>query len=107
KQSPAGILRYREVAADGSVNDLQSLNTTELNFQLRYAPKEQFYQGKLYRKPIFNKYPIFTLNYDMGLKNFLDGEYDYHKFTGSIFRRVYLSQLGYADVTTEGGYIAG
>src|SRR5690606_15610171 len=51
--------------------------------------------------------PIFTLNYDMGLKGFLDGEYDYHKFTGSIFKRVYLSQLGYADVTTEGGYIVG
>src|SRR5690606_25992274 len=73
----------------------------------RYAPYEQFYQSKLYRVPIENKYPIFTLNYTAGLKGFLDGEYDYHRVSGGVFKRVYLSQLGYADVNVEGAYVFG
>ena len=107
KQSPAGILEYTVEENDGSFRDIHALNTSELNFQVRYAPNEQFYQGKLYRTPIFNKYPIFTLNYNMGIKGFLEGENDYHNVNGNIFKRVYLSQLGYADVTAEGGYIFG
>src|SRR5690606_21215017 len=107
KQSPAGILKYEQLDSDGNLANLNALNTTELNFQLRYAPNEQFFQGKLYRTPIFNKYPIFTLNYNMGIKGLLDGEYDYHNLNASIFKRVYLSQFGYADVTAEGGAILG
>lgn len=107
KQNPAGILKYEYLKDDGQLASIHTLNTTELNFQLRYAPNEQFYQGKLYRTPIFNKHPVFTLNYNLGLKGFLDGEYEYHNLNASIFKRVYLSQFGYADVTTEGGYIFG
>jgi len=107
KQSPAGILKYQEIENDGNLLDIHELNTSELNFQVRYAPNEQYYQGKLYRTPIYNKYPIFTLNYNMGIKGFLNGENDYHNLNGNIFKRVYLSQLGYADVTAEGGYIFG
>ncbi len=107
KQSPAGILSYQYDTFNDNIIDVNQLNTTELNVQLRYAPNEQFYQGKLYRTPIFNKYPIFTLNYNMGIKDFLDGEYNYHNLNGNIFKRVYLSQFGYADVTAEGGYIFG
>src|SRR5690606_24558437 len=99
KQSPAGILKYEQSETNGTLTDVQALNTTELNFQLRYAPNEQFFQGKLYRTPIFNKYPIFTLNYNMGIKGILDAEYDYHNLNANIFKRVYLSQFGYADVT--------
>lgn len=107
KQSPAGILRYQEVESNGGFNEINALNTTEFNLQLRYAPNEQFFQGKLYRTPIFNKYPIFTLNYNMGIKDFLDGEHEYHNLNADIFKRFYFSQLGYADVITEGGYIFG
>lgn len=107
KQSPAGILKYQQLQPNDALLDIHNLNTTELNFQLRYAPNEQFFQGKLYRTPIFNKYPIFTLNYNMGIKGLLDGEYDYHNVNASIFKRVYLSQFGYADVTAEGGAILG
>src|SRR5690606_10700072 len=57
--------------------------------------------------PIFNKYPIFTINYNMGLKGFLDGEYDYHNVNASIFKRTYISPFGYADITAEGGHIFG
>ncbi|WP_437918306.1 DUF5686 family protein [Sphingobacterium sp. LRF_L2] len=107
KQQPAGILTYQMLDANGNNTVFNELNTTELSASLRYAPNEEFYQGKLYRTPIFNKYPIFYLNYVAGLKNVLNGDYNYHNFTLGVDKRFYFSQLGYADVNVEGNYILG
>ena len=54
-----------------------------------------------------DKYPIFTLRYEEGIKGLLEGGYNYQNFTGNITKRFYLSQLGFADIETEGGYIFG
>jgi hypothetical protein len=102
-QTPAGGLNYIN-----SNNQLVNrLTTSELSLQLRYAPNEKFYQGKIYRVPIADRYPVFNLRYTAGLKGVFGGEYNYHSLMGSIDKRFYLSQLGYSDVTFEGGYIAG
>jgi hypothetical protein len=104
-QQPGGILQYvrSNIEAAGNV---RNLSNTEANLELRYAPREQFYQGKVYRTPIINKYPVFTLRYGAGLK-LLDGETSYHNLTANVSKRFYLSQFGYADITGEGGYIIG
>lgn len=107
KQSPAGILTYQVINPNGESIFHNELNTTELSLGLRYAPHEEFYQGKLYRTPIYNKYPIFYFNYTAGVKGFLEGEYNYHNFTLGADKRFYLSQFGYADVNLEGKYLAG
>jgi len=78
-----------------------------MSLELRYAPHETFYQGKLYRVPIIDRYPIFTLRYDQGIKGFFGGGYTYQSLTGNINKRFYLSQLGYSDVVVEGNYIFG
>jgi hypothetical protein len=103
-QSPAGALYFQNIVNDkpNTVNDLQ---TTELSMELRYAPHEKFYQGKLYRTPIPDKYPIFTLRYQEGIKGLLKGSYNYQDVTANITKRFYLSQLGFTDVSAEGGYI--
>lgn len=107
KQTPAGILKYEKTTPEGDNQFIPNLTNSEVNLELRYAPKEQFYQGKLYRTPIINKFPIFTFRYSAGLKGVLGGENSYHNFTLNIAKRVYLSQFGYVDLTTEGGYIVG
>src|SRR5690606_37272874 len=35
------------------------------------------------------------------------GQYSYHNLNAGVFKRVYLSQFGYADVNLDGGYILG
>jgi len=105
-QHPAGFLHF-ENNENGQVNAVERLKTTQLSLELRYAPKEKFYQGKLYRTPIPDKYPIFTLRYQQGIKDFLGGQYSFENLTGNITKRFYLSQLGYADVSAEGGYMWG
>ena len=106
-QNPAGVLAFRMPQADGTFQRINSLKSTEFNVGLRYAPKEEYYQGKLYRTPLFNKYPIFNLNYTAGIKDLFGGEYNYHTINAGVFKRFYLSQLGYADVNVDGSYTFG
>jgi len=104
KQTPAGDIYYQKVNDNSFTKDI---TTSELSFELRWAPNEQFYQGKNYRIPIINKYPIFKLRYINGIKGLMNGEYNYQNIQGRMDKRFYLSQLGYVDATFEGGYIFG
>lgn len=106
QQEPAGSIIYTKVVNGVDVN-IDKLTTTELSGELRWAPHEQFYQGKVYRIPIINKYPIFTLRFIAGVKGLLNSEYNYQNISGRVEKRVFMSQLGYSDVVLEGGYIFG
>jgi hypothetical protein len=103
KQTPAGSLSF----TDGIQNIIPDIPTTELTLNLRYAPHEQLVQGKLYRIIIPSKYPIISLDYHEGIKDFFGGGYNYQNLRLRIDKRFYLSQLGYADVSAEGGYLFG
>jgi hypothetical protein len=105
-QRPAGALNFTTLQ-NGVLNTVNGIRTTEVSTELRYAPYEKFYQGKLYRTPIPDKYPIFTLRYNQGIKGFLGGDYNYQNITANISKRFYLSQLGYTDVTIEGSNLFG
>ena len=106
KQSPAGTIAYVKPGGNGP-DSIKSITTTEGSVELRYAPHEQFYIGKLYRVPIYNKYPIFSLMYTAGVKGPFGGEYNYHNFQFLFFKRFYEGPLGYTDVTTDMGYLLG
>jgi len=103
RQTPAGSLYF----IDQSQNSVHAITTTELAVNLRYAPHEQLVQGKLYRITIPNKYPIINFDYREGIKGFFGGSYNYQNLRLRIDKRFYLSQLGFADVTVEGGNLFG
>ncbi|MEO7530906.1 MAG: DUF5686 family protein [Sediminibacterium sp.] len=106
KQEPAGSIVYTKVVNGTNVN-LSNLITSEFSAELRWAPHEQFYQGKVYRIPIINKYPIFTVRFIAGVKGIWNSQYNYQNLSARFEKRAYLSQLGYSDLVVEGGYILG
>lgn len=110
KQAPAGSLLYLQVG-DATGEDetvaLQQLTTTETSLELRWAPNEQFLQGKIYRTPVASRHPVFTLRAAAGIKGTFGGQFEYQKVALNVNKRFYLSQLGYSDVVTEGGYTFG
>ncbi|MDB5015977.1 MAG: hypothetical protein JWQ84_809 [Mucilaginibacter sp.] len=106
-QSPAGSLYFLTLDNNNNTQSINGLTTTEFTVGVRYAPNEQFYQGKIYRVPIPSKNPILSMDYTAGIKDIFGGEYSYQKLHARIDKRVYLSQLGFADVTLEGGKIFG
>lgn len=105
-QQPAGSIVYK-TGQSGAPTLVKELTTTELYGEVRWAPHEQFYQSKVYRIPIVNQYPIYTLRFIAGVKGLLNSEYNYQNISGRIEKRVYLSRFGYSDVVVEGGYIFG
>ncbi len=107
KQSPAGKEFVYTKINNGVPSNIPAITTGEVAVELRWAPHEQFYQGKLYRIPIINKYPIFKLRYIAGIKGLFGGEYNYQSINLNIAKRVYLSQLGYTDISVEGGFVFG
>lgn len=103
-QAPAGSLYFLNTVGNNTANVVKDLTTSEVGVSLRYAPNEQFYQGKIYRIPVPSKYPVLTLDYTAGLKNvFGSSNYGYQNLHVQMDKRVYESILGYADVTIEGG----
>ncbi len=106
-QQAADGLHYNYINYNAHQYDVKDLTTSELSLHLRWAPKEQFYQGKLYRIPISNQYPIFTLHFTEGVKGMFHSQYNYQNITLNLYKRFYLSQLGYTDVVIEGGYLNG
>lgn len=106
EQFAAGGLTFA-TEEQGSLTNVNQVTTAELSGELRWAPGEQFYQGKAYRIPIPNRYPIITLRYTAGVKGLINSQYNYQSIVLNVFKRVYLSQFGYTDLVAEGGYIAG
>ena len=106
-QQAAGNLHYNKTDYSNSQFDQKNLQTSEVALTLRWAPNEQFYQGKTYRIPISYKNPIFTLRYIQGIKGLLGGEYNYQNISLNMSKRFYFSQAGYTDLVLEGGKIIG
>jgi len=86
---------------------LKNIRTSEFAAELRWAPHEQFYQGKRFRRPIRNGFPIFTLRAAAGFKGFLDGDYNYQNVSLNIYKRLYIAPFGYSDLMLEGGAVFG
>ncbi|WP_184542155.1 DUF5686 and carboxypeptidase-like regulatory domain-containing protein [Mucilaginibacter sp. FT3.2] len=103
-QRAAGTLLFQSNNDNSIIHDL---STTEVQVGLRYAPHEQIIQGTEQRHTIYSKYPIFNLQINHGFAGLLNSVYNYNNISANIFKRFYLSQLGYTDVTLLGNLITG
>ena len=103
-QTPAGDIFFQKTS---DLSKIKNITTTEFSGEFRWAPNYQFYQGKNFRIPIINKYPIFNLRFIAGVKGLMKGEYNYQNLSLHIEKRFFLSQLGYIDATLEGGHTFG
>ncbi len=106
KQAPGGNLYFSTDEGSLTTNNVPYINISEISLKLRYAPKEQFYEGRTYRSPIPSKYPVINLQGTFGSKD-LNSDYDYQKIRFSISRRFYFSIVGYTDIAAEAGKIFG
>jgi len=105
RRNPVGDLRFA-LSAD-STQFLKKINTSDLQFVLRWAPNEKFYYRNLARNTIIEHYPVLSLQYNKGLNGFLGGDYNYDALRFSVSKRLFLNQLGFGDVTASVGKIWG
>jgi hypothetical protein len=105
RQSPGGNLHFI-TDVSGEPEEVPFIDIGEAYLKLRFAPKEQFYQGKLYRDPVPSSHPVIRLNATLG-SEYLNNDYNYTKLYFSISKRYYLSIVGYTDVAFEAAKIFG
>jgi hypothetical protein len=105
-QTPGGNLFFNTVDYQTFTNNVGNITIPEIYLTLRYAPNETFYQGKLYRDRLPGRYPVLTLNYNLGSGS-LGNDYNYSRIQFSIYKRFYPSILGYTDITAEAGRVFG
>jgi hypothetical protein len=67
---------------------------TEVGMKFRFAYKERFLEGDYYRLSLGSKYPIVSLRFALGVKNFLNSGYAYQKLTMNVSDIVRLPHLG-------------
>ncbi len=101
-QSGAGALLFDYRQNEDTLYK-RDIRVTEVGFTLRYAPNEKFYQGARYRTPFLTKDPIFDFSYTAGIKNALNGEYDYHSLKFKMRKGMFLSPIGWGILTVEAG----
>lgn len=108
RQRPIGSFRFDYYDPEShELSSLPEITTSEVSLQMRFAPNEQYLQGRSYRVPILNRYPIFTLKLSAGFKDWLEGDYSYQKASLNIFKRFYFSFFGTMRFETEVGQIWG
>lgn len=108
EETPAGTLHFNtENYNDTLSNVVDNITTSTMSIALRYAPHEQFYQGKSFRKPMHNEYPILQVRYERSFKGFLHSDYSFQKLTVNIFKRLNLSPIGYSNLEIEAGKVFG
>ena len=115
---PCGKLFYRTM--EGQQKYLQSLkpnekegmfspynvkdfSTAEATFSLRYAPGETFVNTKQRRLPVNLDAPVLTLQHTVGVKGFLNSDYNYNLTEASIYKRFWLASWGNIDTQLKGG----
>jgi hypothetical protein len=107
RQQPAQDLYYIYGTSAGTADTIHRLTTTQLSVTLGWSPHQQFYQGHNYRRTINNQYPGFTLQYAVGIKGPLGGQYMYNAFRFGVSKRWYVAPLGFMDIRMNAGYITG
>jgi Family of unknown function (DUF5686)/CarboxypepD_reg-like domain len=106
-KAPGGALLFDYQLNDTGVEYKKQIITSSAGLSIRYAPNEKFYQGKTYRIPIQNKYPIMQLNFQAATKGLLSSEYNYQVLSCEVYKLFYLAPLGYATAILEGGRVFG
>ncbi|MEL6865945.1 MAG: DUF5686 family protein [Bacteroidota bacterium] len=80
---------------------------TEFIFKTRYAKGEQFLTGNFFRTSLGTKHPIIELQYTMGVKGILGGDYTYHKVKLSYRHYFNINPIGWLSYRFEAGKVFG
>jgi hypothetical protein len=106
-QQPAQSLYYIYEPTPSQFDTVTRLTTTQLSVTLSWAPHQQFYQGRNFRRIIASQYPVLTFQYAFGLKGPLGGQYNYHAFHFTLSKRWYAAPFGFSDIRFNAGYTSG
>ncbi len=103
---PVGDNRFLINNGDGQVIE-NSLTTSEIQFNTRFAYKEKFIMGEFERISLGTNYPVFDVTYGLGIPDLLNGEYHFHRLQFGIRHWFNVFSFGWSKYILETGKIWG
>ncbi len=107
QQTPTDSLHYIYQQIADQPDTVTLLTTSELSASIRWAPHETILQNKAGRVNVINRYPIITMQYAKGIKGLFGGQFNYDALHLNVYKRVYVSPIGFSDVTFDAGWLGG
>jgi hypothetical protein len=107
QQAPVDSLYFIYGKIPDQSDTVPRLTTGELSASIRWAPHETFLQNKAGRVNVINRYPIITMQFARGIKGLFGGQFNYDALHLNVYKRVYLSPIGFSDVTLDAGWLGG
>ena len=101
--SPLGSLEYRRFDEELGIYNDEYINTSELSLYTRFAYKESFVEGEFERISLGSKYPILEAQVSFGLKDLLQGDYNYQKVELALSDKINTGVLGHSDLRLTAG----
>ncbi|SHG09602.1 CarboxypepD_reg-like domain-containing protein [Dysgonomonas macrotermitis] len=106
-ENAAGDLRFERRNEDDMLIEMGNIKTTEVGLNLRYAHDEKFFQQRRRRRSLPSKGVILTLSHTIGLKDVLNGQFNYHKSALAIDKEFWIAPYGRLGVTLKGEKVWG
>jgi hypothetical protein len=107
KQQPAGSLAFVNEPSPQKYDTIPEITTGNISLTFRWAPNEQFFESKGARRNIINKYPVLIFQYAKGIRGLYGGEYNYDALHLNLMKRIFISPLGFSDISLNASYLYG
>lgn len=101
-----GVFEFNTLDKNGNLKEIKDFNTTEFGINAHFEFGKNYYENIFIRTGAGSKKPQVTVSYQLGLKDFLKGDYGYHKFKIRWFQRL-SHKFGYSRYQFRGGYALG
>lgn len=100
---PAHNLTFEHLGSNNMLDTINNIKTSEVGLVLRYAHNEKFFQQRRRRKNLPSKGFTYTLSFNAGVKDFLDGDYSYQKLSFAVNKQFWIAPLGriYTNVQAD------
>ena len=102
QEEAAAELEYRRVCDSSFVKNIE---TSVFGVELSFAPGVKYYQNKTNRYVMNMEVPRFKLTHQVASKGLLGSQFDYNKTEFTYNQEIFLTPLGYVDVTVKAGKV--
>ncbi|MDR1096895.1 MAG: DUF5686 and carboxypeptidase regulatory-like domain-containing protein [Tannerella sp.] len=93
------------IRADGTTLPASHYRSTQLEFYLRWAPNEKFYQSRNYRYAITLDAPVITFSHTVARKGALGSDHHYNRTEIGVRKRFWMSPFGHVDLYGQAGKV--
>jgi hypothetical protein len=103
---PLGATKF-EFTQGGQTEERNSITTSEIQIDTRFAYNEKFVFGEFERTSMGTEYPVLTFKYSYGIKGFLNGDYEYTRTQIGLEHWFNIGSFGWSKYIIEAGRIWG